>query len=292
MFSFLLLGIFMGIIFPPFAYLFVHVQEGKGLFFIISCIIAGLFMGIFNYFIYKLVISRVLGKMRRLVAPVSTGDLTVHIDIQSQDDIGLLATSFENVIQNLRHVVKHIQENSLYVASSSEELRVAIIQSKYSLEQILEVTKQIAISEDLQLQNVNQALDFAIRSTNEMDEVSQTINQGTQLADNTNKTAINGTKIVYETELKMNDLQHQIEATSTVIHKFEEKTAEIGHALKIITDIANQTNLLALNAAIEAARAGEHGKGFAIVADEVRTLAEQSCKSIRGNKNYYRRNSS
>lgn len=279
LFSFLVLGLFMGVIFPPFAYLFVKVQEGKGLLFTISCIIAGLFLGIFNYFIYKIVISRVLGKMRNLVAPVSDGDLTVSVNIQSKDDIGMLALSFENIIQNLRNIVKNIQDNSLYVASSSEELMVAIKQSKVSLEQILDITKVAAANEDLKLSNVKQALEIAIRSTTDINEVSQTLKQGTELADHTNTKAINGTKIVHETEQKMYEIQHQVEITSNVIHKFEDKTSEIGNTLKIITDIAAQTNLLALNAAIEAARAGENGKGFAVVADEVKKLAEQSSQA-------------
>ena len=279
LYSFLSLGTFMGLIFPPFAYLFVEVQEGKQVLFVISCIIAGLFMGVFNYIIYKVVISRVLGKMRKLVTPVSNGDLTVNVAIQSKDDIGLLATSFDDVIQNLRHIVTKIQDDSFHVASSSEELRGTITQCKNALEQILEVTRQTAVSEDLHFENVKQALDIAIRSTNDINEVSQTINQGTKLADDTNIKAINGTKIVNETELKMNEIQRQVEVTASVIHQFEDKTDEIGKTLKIITAIAEQTNLLALNAAIEAARAGEHGRGFAIVAEEVRKLAEQSSKA-------------
>ena len=272
----------MGLIFPPFAYLFVEVQEGKKVLFIISCILAGLFMGIFNYIIYKVVISRVLGKMRKLVAPVSTGDLTVNVAIQSKDDIGLLAASFDDIIQNLRLVVTKIQDDSFHVASSSEELSGTITQCKNALEEIIEVTKQVAVDEDLHLDNIKQALDIAIRSTNDINEVSETINQGTKLADDTNNKAINGTKIVNETELKMNEIQRQVEVTAEVIHQFEDKTVEIGKTLKIITDIANQTNLLALNAAIEAARAGEHGKGFAIVAEEVRKLSRTIFKSIRG----------
>ncbi|WP_083888492.1 methyl-accepting chemotaxis protein [Calidifontibacillus oryziterrae] len=102
------------------------------------------------------------------------------------------------------------------------------------------------------------------------------MSQGTKLADETSSKAINGTKIVNETELKMTEVQHQVENTANVIKKFEDQTAQIGNALKIINEIAEQTNLLSLNAAIEAVRAGEHGKGFAVVAEEVRKLAQQS----------------
>lgn len=113
----------MGLIFPPFASLFVEIQEGKNLFFTISCIFAGFIMGILNYIIYKIVISRILGKIRKSVTPALSGNLTVSVAIQSKDDIGLLATSFEQVIHNLRNVITKIQKDSIHVASSSEELK-------------------------------------------------------------------------------------------------------------------------------------------------------------------------
>ena len=276
LFSFLSLGMMMGIVFPIFTKLFVEIEEEKKLLFSLSCIIAGLLVGIFNYLIYKLVISRVLGNMTKLVEPISTGDLTVDITIQSKDDIGLLAKSLENVIQNLRNMVRKVQHNSSDVASSSEELKEAIKQSKLALEQILIVTEQIAVCEDLQSENIKQALHFAIQSTAEMNEVSQAVHQGTKLADDTSKKAVNGTNIVAETENKMTEVQQQVEQTANIIQMFEKRMTDIDKAVHIIHAIAEQTNLLALNAAIEAARAGEHGKGFAIVADEVRKLAEQS----------------
>lgn len=266
----------MGLIFPPFANLFVEIQEGKNLFFTISCIFAGFIMGILNYIIYKIVISRILGKIRKSVTPALSGNLTVSVAIQSKDDIGLLATSFEQVIHNLRNVITKIQKDSIHVASSSEELKEAITQNKYALEQIIDATRQIAKSDDAYLTHVKHALNIATQSTSEINSVSEAIHQGTKLADNTNVKAMNGTKIVKETEVKINEIQHEVERTAKVIQQFEDKTSEIGKTLKIITDIAQQTNLLALNAAIEAARAGEHGKGFAIVAEEVRKLAEQS----------------
>ena len=279
LYSFLSLGIMMGIIFLIFTKLFVEMEEDKKLLFSVSCIVAGLLVGIFNYLVYKLIISRVLGNMGKLVEPVATGDLTVNMVIQSKDDIGLLAKRFDDIIKNLRSMVMKVQHNSSDVANSSEELKEAIKKSKLALEQILNVTEQVTASEMLTSKSVQQALDFAIQSTIDMNEVSHAVHLGTKLADDASQKAANGTNIVAKTERKMIEIQQQVEEITTVMQTFEKQMTDIDQAVHIIHAIAEQTNLLALNAAIEAARAGEHGKGFAIVADEVRKLAEQSSKA-------------
>ena len=279
LYNFLSLGIMMGIIFPIFTKMFVEMEEDKKLLFSLSCIMAGLLVGILNYLVYKLIISRVLGDIGKRVEPVATGNLTVNVDIQSKDDIGLLAKQFDDIIKNLRNMVMKVQQNSSDVANSSEELKTAIKQSKLAIEQIVNVAEQVNASEVLQSKSVKQALDFAIQSTMDMNEVSQTVHLVTELADDASQKATNGTNIVAETECKMMEIQRRVEEITTVMQTFEKRVNDIDQAVHIIHAIAEQTNLLALNAAIEAARAGEHGKGFAIVADEVRKLAEQSSKA-------------
>jgi methyl-accepting chemotaxis protein len=227
-----------------------------------------------------LYISRRLAKPIEIlsgqVSQLAQGDLTVHAEASSQDEIGQLATDFNKMAGYLRTLIKKVQMQSEQLAASSEELTASSEQSAEASEQ---VAKSIAIIGE-QADKQNEA---AGKTTHIVEEMAANIEQIASNADKASSHSIQ-TKAKAKTSgdsldkavNQMDYIEKTVNASAAVVVKLNERSTEIGQIVEAISNIAGQTNLLALNAAIEAARAGEQGRGFAVVAEEVRKLAEQS----------------
>ena len=265
--AFLGFGIIMGIIFPFFADFFVDFKDGLKGWFVISCLVAGVVMGLINYYILNLILVSKLKRIAQVSVAISNHDLTFTCEMQSNDVIGEIIESFNNMAGTLRNVVGELK-------TSSEQMLTGVNQ----ICSVADSTSQGVQNQHNQTQNVEVAIQ---RMTQIAQDVSSKAAQAAEAAAIAKEEAEKGNSVVGQTISSIKNLANAVENASVSINRVEKESINIGGVLDVIQGISEQTNLLALNAAIEAARAGEQGRGFAVVADEVRTLAQRTQESTK-----------
>ena len=206
----------------------------------------------------------------------SGGDLTQKIQIKRNDEIGVLATVVNSMIDNMRQLIKQIAQTSEQVAAAAEQLTANSEQSAQATEQVAETITSVAAGSEGQVVAVNEANRIIEQMTAEIEQVIQKTKLMSGISQQTQTAAQDGSHAVAKAVTQMASISEEVNHSAKVVIKLGERSTEIGIIVETISGIAGQTNLLALNAAIEAARAGEQGRGFAVVAEEVRKLAEQS----------------
>lgn len=222
-------------------------------------------------------ISKPIVSLVEYVKPLASGDFTgKSLKINSNDEIGELSKNIDKMVGQLKILIGQVSQSSEQVAATSQQLFSSTEQTSQSISMINDSIQEVASGTNQQVDTIEEIGGNIVNITTNIEDITTSIQNVTVTSASTAATAESGSEVVGKAVEQMQIINQNVSETAEVINYLHESSNQISEIVTLISNIANQTNLLALNASIEAARAGEHGKGFSVVAEEVRKLAEES----------------
>ncbi|MBA1334553.1 MAG: hypothetical protein HPY66_2402 [Firmicutes bacterium] len=255
------------------------VERLRGSSLIIGLTAVGLMLIIINFLIGNTI--KPLRRIAEVTEEVAAGNLSASVDVKSQDEIGLLAGHFNNMVKEMKGLLSEMQDAGATVASAAQQMLASSQEAGRVSEQIANTVSELARNATEQAETAQQGSSMVSEVVSGIGRISERAKNAEQLTNRTKDTVQRGIEAVENQRVKMQESKQAAEEVGNEVFTLADKSKQIGDIVSLIGDIADQTNLLALNAAIEAARAGEQGRGFAVVAEEVRKLAEESGQAAK-----------
>ena len=240
---------------------------------IIGATIAGLLIA---YFIGRSV-TQPIQSLTHHMKEMANGNLRLaHLPVKGTDELAQMSDSFNQMLHNFQQLIRQMMDSSSALAAQSEELSASSEESLASSENVAQSAENTIKNSETQSRYIAQSTQSIREVSHGIEEISRSNEEMLQSASHMSDAVREGMTVIQDVSKRMEEINETIRQSTCMMEEMAQKSNEIQEVSALITNISEQTNLLALNAAIEAARAGEHGAGFAVVANEVRQLAEES----------------